>query len=915
MSNHGSAKLGTLPVPIHDTSHRGPREQKPPDSEKAALEELLDLPVEQEARGCPVTQRSGIQLPVTTPNRAESTLESEFFLEISPISTSHLIGHLKSQPCEDQISPLAFKVGKRNMVVSSPLRLEEALLESSAGQSEAAKNNMFGKEPYGQDQTVIPTEGLLDEGISKNFIDEGLCYSQQPDVSKIKEVPREIIQDLADMVDSMEGAERVKAHEAFFADYPTAFLCQCGRVRSRHGVSKNTLQLKCYDCNTTKSFMKAREELIARWNLLSGNRPVAPKAGSKAKRHAPEPSKRVPFTPGAQPQKKAPNMNPTPSNLAAIPTTETQESADIVVPARIKFSAEENNVVVPLGEPNAAQLSGTDNCPGEISKVCPAGEPLLESAEKFGDISTTADVKLDSCLVLPEEPQGAKLDIVEEISGASSDEWLDVVSPGEGLDMAFPIAKDITIPKSKDAMPSSPPSSLDRILDDLLESPALEDIFSEENETKIALTAIESPQVTDDFPGSSKHQALNWERRLQDIESRQEAFFASQNRLEAKVVDLCGLLERALGVSSNSTAEIKERLRLSEAHSANLQQSIRRLEREIKASALPGEAGATKPFVGAPFSKIAVSLPKPAAQPVKAVKFAPLLKAKPIVIQAAKTVNKVPSIVASAKESAKPVQSKPVETSKIASSFPKGHGTSKAVSVPVVSVDAQVVQVGKNSIPKTLPKTLVPKPAVPRLAVRPEIEAPAPNKRFQALSPEELARALSGKKPSAPRHLTSLYCTGLNANKISIVKQILAGNCLVNLRQVPNIDFIGNSIAEFHVYVDYAKKFKELVTGTIPSIAFIDLDPLDPALFKDSEVADRSKEACEKLLSRLQRRINSSPTTAHKRYLSIQMAKAKSRLAQISLENPGMDIDPQTEQDAARSSPSKAATVPENNLQ
>jgi hypothetical protein len=115
----------------------------------------------------------------------------------------------------------------------------------------------------------------------------------------------------------------------------------------------------------------------------------------------------------------------------------------------------------------------------------------------------------------------------------------------------------------------------------------------------------------------------------------------------------------------------------------------------------------------------------------------------------------------------------------------------------------------------------------------------------------------------------------MKATKISMIKRILSGNCKVALGDVPHIGFIGRSIAEFHVYVDKAIDFKMKVTKTIPSIQFIELDPLDPALFKDDSVVEKAKEASTKVIKRLEKRFNETPITGHRRFLSGLLSRAK----------------------------------------
>lgn len=156
---------------------------------------------------------------------------------------------------------------------------------------------------------------------------------------------------------------------------------------------------------------------------------------------------------------------------------------------------------------------------------------------------------------------------------------------------------------------------------------------------------------------------------------------------------------------------------------------------------------------------------------------------------------------------------------------------------------------------------------------------PSPGKRtYQKLNEDELQRALSGLNPNKPRHVRSLYVTGFRANRISVVKQILAGNCAIDLRQVPNIDFIGKQLAEFHVYEGYTEEFQTKLLAVVPDVAFVQVDPLDPALFK-AESRGGPKDAAKKVIDRLSPRLKSSPTTAHKRYLRQLLYDAHAQLS------------------------------------
>ena len=93
------------------------------------------------------------------------------------------------------------------------------------------------------------------------------------------------------------------------------------------------------------------------------------------------------------------------------------------------------------------------------------------------------------------------------------------------------------------------------------------------------------------------------------------------------------------------------------------------------------------------------------------------------------------------------------------------------------------------------------------------------------------------------------------------------------------MSFIGKAIAEFHVYVDYIDTFKAKIADSLPSVSFVDLDPLDPDLIKDESVLDRIKVAGEKLIVRLQKRQKETPIPSHKRFLAKEIERARNQIA------------------------------------
>jgi hypothetical protein len=178
------------------------------------------------------------------------------------------------------------------------------------------------------------------------------------------------------------------------------------------------------------------------------------------------------------------------------------------------------------------------------------------------------------------------------------------------------------------------------------------------------------------------------------------------------------------------------------------------------------------------------------------------------------------------------------------------------------------------------PARVKPSANVPQVAETRTQPTPKPsNANRKPLTDGELQRVLAGLSSKPARPITAVYTVGMRANRLSMIKRILAGNCGLSLSQIPNISFIGKAIGEFHVYVDYVETFKEKVQQTLPSVSFVDLDPLDPDLIKDDSVLDKIKAAGQKLLARLQKRKEESPIPSHRRFLGEEIERARSQIA------------------------------------
>lgn len=175
------------------------------------------------------------------------------------------------------------------------------------------------------------------------------------------------------------------------------------------------------------------------------------------------------------------------------------------------------------------------------------------------------------------------------------------------------------------------------------------------------------------------------------------------------------------------------------------------------------------------------------------------------------------------------------------------------------------------------------RPQAPKKDARPSEGQPK-----KKLTDEELSRALLGLNPSPPRSITAVYATGIKSQKYSRLKTLLTDQLGVTLRNVLWIDFIGRSVAEFHVFGDYVETFKELL-GRVPSVKFIPIDPLSGDLFKNNEAAEqRSARAAEKYAEKLARRLQSARSSEHRRFLQAEMQRAT---AAKSKSNDGMVVE------------------------
>ena len=156
-------------------------------------------------------------------------------------------------------------------------------------------------------------------------------------------------------------------------------------------------------------------------------------------------------------------------------------------------------------------------------------------------------------------------------------------------------------------------------------------------------------------------------------------------------------------------------------------------------------------------------------------------------------------------------------------------------------------------------------------------------KQSRMINGEDLEKILLGI-PRKAGAISAVYTAGIKAMPVGKLKGILKTQCGIHLRNVPNIDFIGKSLTEFHVYSDYVDEFKKLITSKIPSMSFVDADPLCPSMFKDEAILDKVTEAARRYARRLEKRIVASPSMSHKRFLKSELERAKAQIQGKSVE-------------------------------
>ena len=163
---------------------------------------------------------------------------------------------------------------------------------------------------------------------------------------------------------------------------------------------------------------------------------------------------------------------------------------------------------------------------------------------------------------------------------------------------------------------------------------------------------------------------------------------------------------------------------------------------------------------------------------------------------------------------------------------------------------------------------------------RPVRPQPASN-QARALSKEQLERKMMGLPANPPKTIKAIHVVGFKAQKISTVKELLRDQFGVSLRNIMHIDFIGKSLMEIHIFEDYLAIFKERLLNRVSTVQFLDIDPLSPELLRYNTASNKSLEAAKLYLRRLTKRLETTPSAAHKRFLSNEIARCNSAIPPV----------------------------------
>lgn len=149
------------------------------------------------------------------------------------------------------------------------------------------------------------------------------------------------------------------------------------------------------------------------------------------------------------------------------------------------------------------------------------------------------------------------------------------------------------------------------------------------------------------------------------------------------------------------------------------------------------------------------------------------------------------------------------------------------------------------------------------------------------LTNEEYQKLFNGQPIRPPKRIVTLYVNKGNGQtkRISELRHILKVYAGMEMRNVLHIDYVGKSVVEFHLYDCYLESFKVIATEKFPQWEILEgLDPLNDSLLRRSILEDKAVAAAEKYKNRLTKRLKTTPSAAHRRFLESELARANKSL-------------------------------------
>jgi hypothetical protein len=190
----------------------------------------------------------------------------------------------------------------------------------------------------------------------------------------------------------------------------------------------------------------------------------------------------------------------------------------------------------------------------------------------------------------------------------------------------------------------------------------------------------------------------------------------------------------------------------------------------------------------------------------------------------------------------------------------------------------------------------------------PKTNVPKPTGPMRKLTDMELERFFKGLPLRPARKITAVYLVGPEAGKhhgepdrrhktrsIRDIKNMMKEAFDISLGNILHIDFIGRKLMEVHLYEDYVEAFKEKVLSVSKRFtdpwSFVEVDPLDSELLRFSTVMDKKLEAAKRYSARLTRRIATTPSAGHKKFLEKELARCNEIISPSMSSSSPMEVE------------------------